>query len=366
MILYPAIDIMEGQAVRLVEGKFEDSTTYHDDPLEAARSWVDAGARFLHVVDLDGARSGEPKSLEHLRRIVQRDRHPGPVRRRPAHGRRRPRRAARRRRARRRRHRRVPRHRLPRRHRRPVRPADRRRRRRQGRHDRHRGLDADHDAAGRRRHPAPDSRGVRSFVYTDVSRDGKLTGPDLDGVSDVADAVRGRFIYSGGIGSLDDLRALAKLRQVNLAGVIAGQVAVREEVHGRRGPGRPRRVQLDRARRAQRLDDALQARHPLHGRGQRPRRQGHEVHRHPRRRRSGRARRALRRAGRRRAGVPRHHGDVRQARDRRRAGAPGRGRRVRAVHDRRRRARRCRTRTRCWTRARTRWRSTPRRSRGRS
>ena len=52
MILYPAIDIMDGQAVRLVEGKFEDSTKYHDDPLEAAKSWVAAGARFLHVVDL--------------------------------------------------------------------------------------------------------------------------------------------------------------------------------------------------------------------------------------------------------------------------------------------------------------------------
>src|SRR3954449_898224 len=66
-------------------------------------------------------------------------------------------------------------------------------------------------------------RGVRSFVYTDVSVDGKLTGPDLDGVCRVADAVRGRFLYSGGIGSLDHLRALAKLRQVNLAGVIAGK-----------------------------------------------------------------------------------------------------------------------------------------------
>ena len=70
MILYPAIDIMDGQAVRLVEGVFEDATTYHSDPLDAARSWVAAGARFLHVVDLDGARSGEPKSLDHLRRIV--------------------------------------------------------------------------------------------------------------------------------------------------------------------------------------------------------------------------------------------------------------------------------------------------------
>ena len=72
-------------------------------------------------------------------------------------------------------------------------------------------------------------------------RDGKLTGPDLDGVCRVADAVRGRFLYSGGIGSLDDLRALAKLRQVNLAGRDRRQVALREEVHRRRGPGRPRR-----------------------------------------------------------------------------------------------------------------------------
>ena len=42
------------------------------------------------------------------------------------------------------------------------------------------------------------ARGVRSFVYTDVSRDGRLTGPDLEGVQRVADAVRGRFLYSGG------------------------------------------------------------------------------------------------------------------------------------------------------------------------
>ena len=71
MILYPAIDIMGGRAVRLVQGRFEDATTYHDDPLEAAQSWVAAGARYLHVVDLDGAKDGEPRSIEHLRRIVQ-------------------------------------------------------------------------------------------------------------------------------------------------------------------------------------------------------------------------------------------------------------------------------------------------------
>jgi phosphoribosylformimino-5-aminoimidazole carboxamide ribotide isomerase len=67
------------------------------------------------------------------------------------------------------------------------------------------------------------NRGVRSFVYTDVDKDGLQEGPDLDEVKRIAAAVRGRFIYSGGIGSLEHLRALARLRQVNMAGVIAGK-----------------------------------------------------------------------------------------------------------------------------------------------
>src|SRR5204863_4369270 len=70
MILLPAVDIRDGKAVRLRQGRFEDETVYADDPLEAARSFVEAGARFLHVVDLDGARAGEPANLEHLRRIT--------------------------------------------------------------------------------------------------------------------------------------------------------------------------------------------------------------------------------------------------------------------------------------------------------
>src|SRR3712207_3637726 len=71
MILYPAIDISEGKAVRLRQGHFEDKTVYRDDPLEAARAWVEAGARYLHVVDLDGAKHGRPENLEHLERIVR-------------------------------------------------------------------------------------------------------------------------------------------------------------------------------------------------------------------------------------------------------------------------------------------------------
>ena len=70
MILYPAIDMLEGQAVRLVQGHFDDRTVYRDSPLEAARAWVQAGARFLHIVDLDGAKSGEPANLEHVAAIT--------------------------------------------------------------------------------------------------------------------------------------------------------------------------------------------------------------------------------------------------------------------------------------------------------
>ena len=223
MILYPAIDIMDGRAVRLVEGRFEDATTYHDDPLEAAESWVAAGARFLHVVDLDGARSGEPRSLEHLRRIVAEARVPvqygGGLRSFPA-----------------------------------VRDALRAGAERvilgtAAFND----IDFLDDVLGAFRErtivsvdtrggnvstsgwqettqmPAEavierlQNRGVRSFVYTDVDRDGMLGGIDFDAVRRIAKVVRGRFIYSGGIGSLDDLRGLRDLRQVNLGGVIAGK-----------------------------------------------------------------------------------------------------------------------------------------------
>ena len=64
---------------------------------------------------------------------------------------------------------------------------------------------------------------MRSFVYSNVDRDGMLGGVDTDEVVRIAGVVRGRFIYSGGVGTLDDLRALAALRQVNLGGVIVGK-----------------------------------------------------------------------------------------------------------------------------------------------
>ena len=70
MILFPAIDIRGGRAVRLIQGDYEKEKAYDDDPVVAARRWAGGGARWLHVVDLDGARAGEPVNLEHVRRIV--------------------------------------------------------------------------------------------------------------------------------------------------------------------------------------------------------------------------------------------------------------------------------------------------------
>jgi phosphoribosylformimino-5-aminoimidazole carboxamide ribotide isomerase len=70
VILYPAIDVRGGAAVRLLQGDYERETTYDADPVDAALRWAGEGAEFLHVVDLDGAKAGEPRNLEAVRRIA--------------------------------------------------------------------------------------------------------------------------------------------------------------------------------------------------------------------------------------------------------------------------------------------------------
>ncbi|MDX6608614.1 MAG: phosphoribosyl isomerase [Solirubrobacterales bacterium] len=70
MILYPAIDIRGGKAVRLLRGDYERETTYDADPVDAATRWAGEGTEFLHVVDLDGAKAGEPRNLGQVRRIA--------------------------------------------------------------------------------------------------------------------------------------------------------------------------------------------------------------------------------------------------------------------------------------------------------
>jgi phosphoribosylformimino-5-aminoimidazole carboxamide ribotide isomerase len=223
VILLPAVDIRDGKAVRLVQGDFARETVYNDDPLDAAKAWVEQGARSLHVVDLDGALQGAPANLEHLQRIAAEVdvpvqyggglRDSKSVRDALAAG------------------------------------ADRV----------VIGTAAYTDAEflddvierwGSRVIVAVDvrggkvsvagwtketqgravevierlqKRGVRRFAYTNVDRDGTFEGPDIDDLMTIAEVVRGRFIYSGGIGSLEHLQALADTRLVNLAGVIAGK-----------------------------------------------------------------------------------------------------------------------------------------------
>jgi phosphoribosylformimino-5-aminoimidazole carboxamide ribotide isomerase len=223
MILLPAIDILGGSAVRLTAGAFEATTVYDADPSEAAVRWVQAGARALHVVDLDGAREGRPVNLDHVRRIGKRVSVPmqvgGGLRsiedveevvragaRRVVLGT-----AAYR----------------------DVDLLDETVRRFGDR------LVVSVDARGGRlatagwleqtELPAEEAierlraRGVRRFVYSSIDRDGLLAGPDLDGIASVAQVVRGTFLYSGGVSSLEDLRAITALRQVNLRGVIVGK-----------------------------------------------------------------------------------------------------------------------------------------------
>jgi len=70
MIIYPAIDLKDGQCVRLVQGKVSDKTIYSDTPASVARSFQEEGASWLHIVDLDGAFSGSPKNLEAIKEIA--------------------------------------------------------------------------------------------------------------------------------------------------------------------------------------------------------------------------------------------------------------------------------------------------------
>jgi phosphoribosylformimino-5-aminoimidazole carboxamide ribotide isomerase len=223
MILYPAIDIRDGKAVRLAQGDFAAETVYDADPLSAARAWVEGGARWLHVVDLDGARDGSPANLAHLERIAGELGVPvqfgGGLRSLDAvaaalaagaervilgtaayndvdflddvlaaHGDR------------------------------VVVSVDVR-----GGRVASAGWtqQTEMEAAAVIEHLQ--RRGVKRLVYSSIERDGMLTGPDLDEVRRVCEVVRGTFVYSGGIGTLEDLRALAGLRQVNLRGVIVGK-----------------------------------------------------------------------------------------------------------------------------------------------
>ncbi len=226
MILYPAIDIRDGHAVRLTRGDYAQETVYDDDPAEAARRWLDQGARALHVVDLDGARSGQPENLEHVRRIAAKAAVPVQV----GGG---------------------------------LRDAEAVTAALEAGADRVvlgtaalaepelvEALAADHgqrivvgvdarrgqvavEGWERETHATPAesvsdlaSRGVRRFVFTPVEVDGTLAGPGMHELQEVAHTAADAgvaLIYSGGVGSLDDLRELRGTALESLEGVIVGR-----------------------------------------------------------------------------------------------------------------------------------------------
>jgi phosphoribosylformimino-5-aminoimidazole carboxamide ribotide isomerase len=221
--LYPAIDVLGGKAVRLVKGDFEARKVYDEDPLSAATGWVEDGARYLHVVDLDGARSGAPVNLEHLRRIAGELGIPvqfgGGLRSLQAIS------AA-----------------LEAGAERVIlgtaaftdpQLLDQSLARWPGR------VLVSVDVRGGRVATAGWTettelrtedvlarlweQGAGELVYTNVDRDGMLEGPDLEEVGRVAEAVPGSFVYSGGIGKLADLEDLSGLEQTSLGGVIVGK-----------------------------------------------------------------------------------------------------------------------------------------------
>jgi phosphoribosylformimino-5-aminoimidazole carboxamide ribotide isomerase len=223
MELYPAIDLRGGRAVRLFQGDYDAETVYGDDPPAIARAFVDAGARWIHVVDLDAARTGQRTNDAVVAAIVAavagrarvqcgggvRDEHaaadlaatgvarvvmgtaalrdPDVVRRASECV--------------------------------PV------------------AVGLDHRGGELAAHGWTESTGLRlsdvlvrfptaaAFVVTDIERDSTLTGPDIDGLAAVLAATDVAVIASGGVGSLDDLKLLGALeiKGRRLAGVIAGK-----------------------------------------------------------------------------------------------------------------------------------------------
>ncbi|WP_394062497.1 1-(5-phosphoribosyl)-5-[(5-phosphoribosylamino)methylideneamino]imidazole-4-carboxamide isomerase [Alcaligenes sp. WGS1538] len=71
MLLIPAIDLKDGRCVRLRQGDLDDATVFSDDPAEIATQWLEAGARRLHLVDLNGAFAGKPKNVEAIKSILK-------------------------------------------------------------------------------------------------------------------------------------------------------------------------------------------------------------------------------------------------------------------------------------------------------
>ena len=243
--LYPAIDLRDGRCVRLYQGDYDQETVYGDDPVAQARAFADAGAPWIHVVDLDAARTGDPRNRAVVAAIAAAVDVPvqtgGGVRddeaaeallgagvrrvvvgtaalERPEWVRS-----------------------LASRH--PGRVAV-------GLDARGRDVAVHGWAEGSGRDLVEvargfDDAGVAALVVTEIGRDGTLEGPDVDQLAAVLAATSVDVVASGGVGSLDDVRTLAALDVGGrrLAGVIVGKAlyegafAVPEAVEATSGGG---------------------------------------------------------------------------------------------------------------------------------
>ena len=222
-VVYPAVDISQGRCVRLLQGRFGAETVYSDDPVRVALGFARAGARWLHIVDLDGARTGTPANRELVLEAVRRA--PCPVQ---AGG--------------------------------GLRTLDdveevlaaganrailatvaledraalQRACARYGERiavslDARGGELTAHGWTVGSRVPVLDAvrafedAGVALFVYTDVTRDGTMSGPGVEGLLRVTEATPLPVVASGGIGTLEELRAVARLRPRGVAGAVVGR-----------------------------------------------------------------------------------------------------------------------------------------------
>lgn len=243
MQVIPAIDLLEGRCVRLYQGDYQRSQTFNENPIAVAHQWVEEGAEWLHVVDLDGAKAGKPMNLSMIEAIVgavdvpvqvggglrdpesvaemlncgvQRvilgtvaveqpqlveqlcQKHPGQI---------------------------------------VV------------------GIDARNGQVATRGWLETSTvqatelaqrmaqQGVSAIIYTDIHRDGTLQGPNLEALRDLANAISVPVIASGGVSSVTDLLSLLALEPLGVSGAIVGQalytgaVSLKEALRAV-GPGR--------------------------------------------------------------------------------------------------------------------------------
>lgn len=228
MDLYPAIDVIRGRTVRLVQGDFDREMPYDEDPVGLATRFADAGAPWIHVVDLDAARTGEPENRETVAGIARAAARVNRGTRVQAGGGVRSEAAAE-----------------------ALFEAGVDRivvgtaaledpglvRRLAARHAVAVGIDARAgdvavhgwtEASGESVAAVLarfEDAGVAAVVVTEIGRDGTLAGPDLDGLAACLAATSLDVVASGGVGSLDDLRSLAALDVGGraLAGAIVGR-----------------------------------------------------------------------------------------------------------------------------------------------